>query len=102
MPMVFKPLLNPRHKLNMRTRMNAGIESSNPPLRYDHIISLNDNGNGFEITKINGIETRIVKKKEAITVVAAITKTIIDVVESEMDILNNSSTIAGTENIMRE
>jgi hypothetical protein len=54
------------------------------------------------MTKINGMETKIVKKKDVITVAAIIAKTIIDVVESEIDILNNSSTIAGTENIIRE
>lgn len=91
---VFNPLLNPRHILNMRTSINTGIESNNPPLMYAQVTSLNDNGNGFTITKINGIETKIVKKKEVIIVVAVIAKTIIEIVGSVMDILNNSNTTA--------
>ena len=93
-PIVFKPSLNPRHIPNIRTSIDAGIEINNPPLMYARVTSLNDNGNGFAITKINGMEMRIVKKNVVIVIVAAIAKTIIDVAESEMDILNNSSTIA--------
>jgi hypothetical protein len=80
--------------LNRRTSINAGIESNNPPFMYAQETSLNNNGNGFVMVKIKGTETRIVQKNMVIVIVAAIAKTIIDIAEFEMDILNKSNTIA--------